>query len=165
MEGESIHIPTGLNLYIDVDSTPILNLIIVEGELIIGPNETDSTHHRTFDAHYILVSHGRMQVGTEEFPYTSRLTITMHSMLHDPYLPLFGNKCIGLTNGILDMHGPVRTPTWTTLNTTAIAGSSQITLSVPVDWVAGEEIAIASTSFDGRDTDKRTIKSIDRTNA
>lgn len=60
MEGESIHIPTGLNLYMDIDSTPQLNLLIVEGELILAPNETDSTHHRTFDAHYILVSGGRM---------------------------------------------------------------------------------------------------------
>ena len=122
MEGESIHIPSGLNLYMDIDSTPILNLIIVEGELIIGPNTTDANHQRTFDAHYILVSYGRMQVGSEEFPYTSKLTITMHSSLTDPYLPLFGNKCIGLTHGILDMHGPVRTRTWTTLNFTAPAG-------------------------------------------
>lgn len=60
MEGESIHIPTGLNLYMDIDKTPELNLIIVEGELIIGPNETDPTHQRYFDAHYILVSNGKM---------------------------------------------------------------------------------------------------------
>jgi hypothetical protein len=163
--GESIHIPTGLNLYMDIDKTPELNLIIVEGELIIGPNATDPNHHRYFDAHYILVSRGKMQVGTEDFPYTSKITITMHSMLTDPYLPLFGNKCIGLTNGILDMHGPVRVPTWTTLNTTVEKGATTITLSVPVDWVAGEEIAIASTSFNGRETDKRTIVSIDKTNA
>jgi len=60
MEGESIHIPTGLNLYMDIDATPQLNLLIVEGELIIAPNDTDATHQRYFDAHYILVSNGRM---------------------------------------------------------------------------------------------------------
>jgi len=60
MEGESIHIPTGLNLYMDIDKTPKMNLIIVEGELIIGPNESDPNHQRYFDAHYILVSNGRM---------------------------------------------------------------------------------------------------------
>lgn len=88
----------------------------------------------------------------------------MHSMLHDPYLPLFGNKCIGLTNGILDMHGPVRVPTWTTMNTTSDIGATTITLSVEVDWVPGEQIAIASTSFNGREAEKRTIVSIDRSN-
>jgi len=85
-------------------------------------------------------------------------------MLKDPYLPLFGNKCIGLTNGILDMHGPVRVPTWTTMNTTSDVGATSITLSVAVDWVAGEEIAIASTSFNGREAEKRTIVSIDKSN-
>ena len=29
MEGESVSIPPGLNLYVDVDSTPVLNLVLV----------------------------------------------------------------------------------------------------------------------------------------
>jgi hypothetical protein len=29
MEGESVNIPPGLNLFVDVDSTPILNLVLV----------------------------------------------------------------------------------------------------------------------------------------
>jgi hypothetical protein len=147
----------------DIDSTPELNLLIVEGELILAPNDSDPSHHRTFDAHYILVSGGKMQVGTEDFRYTSKITITMHGTLTDPYLPLFGNKCIGLTNGILDMHGPIRTPTWTVLSETVNINATKITLNEQVDWVAGEEIAIASTSFDGREAEKRTIVSIDNT--
>jgi hypothetical protein len=113
----------------DMDSTPELNLLIVEGELIIAPHPTDATHQRTFDAHYILISGGSMQVGTEDFRYTSKITITMHGALADPYLPLFGNKCIGLTNGILDMHGPVRTPTWTVLSETSAINATTITLN------------------------------------
>jgi hypothetical protein len=34
LEMETIYIPTGLNLLVDVDSTPELNLIMVEGSLI-----------------------------------------------------------------------------------------------------------------------------------
>jgi cell migration-inducing and hyaluronan-binding protein len=34
-----------------------------------------------------------------------------------------------------------------------------------VDWVAGEQIAIASTGYNGREGEKKTIKSIDKTNA
>lgn len=33
-----------------------------------------------------------------------------------------------------------------------------------MDWVAGEEIAIATTSFNPREGEKRTIKAIDKTN-
>jgi len=63
---------------VDIDRSPILNAIICEGSLIFAPS-VDANHQRTFDAHYIFVRNGRMEVGTEEFPYTSKITITMHS--------------------------------------------------------------------------------------
>ena len=75
-----------------------------------------------------------MEVGTEEFPYTSRLTITMHSTKYDPQLPIFGNKVVAIMNGVLEMHGVPRNPTWTELSTTSLVGSSQITLIEAVDW-------------------------------
>jgi hypothetical protein len=65
MEGESIYVPKGLNLLVDVDSTPLLNAVVVEGSLIFAPHLTDNTHHRTFDARYVFVNGGRMEVGTE----------------------------------------------------------------------------------------------------
>lgn len=70
LEGESIHVPEGLNLYVDVDSTPELNLVMVEGSLIFAP-EADTSHERYFDARYIFLNNAYMEVGTEEFPYTS----------------------------------------------------------------------------------------------
>jgi hypothetical protein len=163
LEGESVYVPSGLNLLVDADSTPVLNAVIVEGSIIFAP-DTDPTHHRTFDAHYIFVNEGKMEVGTEEFPYTSRITITMHSDVSDPYLPIYGNKVIGVRYGTLDMHGPTRTPTWTELETTSEAGSNTITLKEAVDWVAGEEIAIAPTDFEARHAERRTIVSIDDSN-
>jgi len=60
-----------------------------------------------------------MEVGTEEFPYTSKITITMHSDLLDPYLPIYGNKVIACRFCTLDMHGIGREPAWTMLETTA----------------------------------------------
>ena len=44
MEMESIYVPTGLNLFVDVDWTPMLNTLIVEGSLIFAPHPTDPTH-------------------------------------------------------------------------------------------------------------------------
>lgn len=129
-----MYVPKGLNLLVDVDSTPLLNAIIVEGTIIFAPKDNDPTHLRTFDAKYIMVQKGRMEVGTEEFPYTSRIIITMHGKESDPYMPTYGNKVIGVRMGNLDMHGPVRTPTWTVMDQTALAGASTITLSVAVDW-------------------------------
>ena len=104
LEGESIHVPEGLNLYVDVDSTPELNLVMVEGSLIFAP-DSNPDHERFFDARYIFLNNAYMEVGTEEFPYTSQLTITMHGNISSPYLPIFGNKCIAVKHSTLDMHG------------------------------------------------------------
>jgi len=156
IEGESIYIPAGLNLLVDIDSAPHLNAVIVEGSLIFAP-DSDPNHERYFDANYIFVSGGLMEVGTEEFPYTSKITITMHSLLSDPYLPIYGNKVIGVRYGTLDMHGVVRDKTWTLLETTVEAGGNVIQLQEAVDWQPGEMIAIASTSYESREGEHRTI--------
>lgn len=112
MEGESVWVPEGLNLFVDIDRTPELNLVLVEGSIIFAP-DADPNHERFFDANFIFVHGGSMEVGTAEYPYTSKITITMHGHVKDPYIPIYGNKVLGVRWGTLDMHGPVRTPTWT----------------------------------------------------
>jgi hypothetical protein len=69
--GESVSIPKGQHLLVDVNP-PVLNAIIVEGSLIFAPN-ADPNHLATFDAHYIMINGGYMEVGTTEFPYTSKI--------------------------------------------------------------------------------------------
>lgn len=81
-----------------------------------------------------MINRGYMEVGTEKEPYTSKLQITMKSIVSDPYIPLYGNKVIGVRFGTLEMHGVKRDVTWTRLAKTAQAGDDQITLVEPVDW-------------------------------
>ena len=88
----------------------------------------------------------------------------MHSDLLDPYLPIYGNKVIGCRFCELDMHGPERIPTWTMMEETAEVGATTITLKQAVDWQVGELIGVASTDFNGRHAEKRSILAIDRTN-
>jgi hypothetical protein len=163
LEGEAVHIPAGMNLLVDVDSTPLLSFVTVEGSIIFAP-DADPNHERTFDAHYVMVRGGYFEAGTEDFPYTSKLTITMHSTVDDPYLPIYGNKVIGVRFGQIELHGVPRPITWTDLKETVEAGGTQITLNdqngVPLDWVAGEKIVIASTDYEGRHAEQRTIVSI-----
>jgi len=166
--GEAVNIPKGLHLLVDIDATPVLSFVNVEGSLIFAP-DSDPNHHRTFNAHYILVKGGYMEVGTENHRYTSKLTITMHSSKYDANLPIFGNKVIGVHYGTLEMHGVKRSHTWTDLKQTAEAGANSIVLNditggVPLDWQVGEEIVIASTDFNGRNAEQRTIASISNSN-
>jgi len=125
MEGETIVVPKGFNLLFDIDESPKLNAVIVQGAIIFPPDQK-ADHLRTFDAHYIFIDGGRMEMGTAEHPYTSKLTMTMHSSITSPYIPIYGNKCIGLRFGTLDMHGVEKTPTWSTLEKTVERGATSI---------------------------------------
>lgn len=158
-----IYIPQGLSLLVDVDSTPILSAVVVEGALIFPP-DPNPNHLRTFDANYVLVRAGYLEAGTEQFPYTSKLVITMHSNRSSPELPIFGNKVIAMYNGVLDLHGVPRVPTWTSLETTANIGDVNITLMRDVDWQVNEKIVIAPTGYYNDEVDERIIIAVDRTN-
>jgi len=163
VDGESIWVPKGMNLYVDIDTSPMLNALIVEGSLIFEPS-TDVNHMRTFDSYYIFVHKGSMEVGTEEFPYTSKIVFTMYGDLYSPYIPTYGNKVIGVRKGVLDMHGAERTPTWTQMASTAAPGDTQITLDQEVDWTVGDHIAIAPSSYERTEYEKRHIVKVDKSN-
>ena len=74
----------------------------------------------TFDAYYLICMQGRVQIGTLQKPFLSKLVITMHGRKWFPkQLPEFGNKVWAFHMGVLDMHGKPRQFTWTVLTKTA----------------------------------------------
>jgi hypothetical protein len=161
VDGESVAVGAGLNLLVDIDVSPVLNAILLDGGSLIFPSvDNDPDHHRQFDANIIFVQNGYIEAGTEEEPYLSKLTITMHGKKYDPYVPTYGNKCIGVRWATIDIHGIPRTPTWTSLETTAAAGENTIQLIEPVDWKVGEVIIITSTDFDRGHAEKKTITAV-----
>lgn len=101
-----------------------------------------------------------MEVGTEEFPYTSKITITMHGSISDPYIPIYGNKVIGCRFCTLDMHGIERSVVWTYLESTVERGGSVMTLAEAVDWQVGEQIGVAPTGFNSREGEHRFITAV-----
>ena len=67
VDGESVAVSKGVNLLFDLDSSPKLNAVIVDGgSLIFAPHPTDPTHQRTFDAHYVFINNGAFEAGTED---------------------------------------------------------------------------------------------------
>jgi len=123
LEGESVVVSKGVNLIVDIDRPPNLQLVIVYGSLIFLPDASE-THQRFFDARYIYVKKGKFEVGTEAHPYTSKITITLHGNINDPYMPIYGNKVLALDKGILEMHGVARNPTWSQMSETSNKGST-----------------------------------------
>merc|ERR1719230_2446577 len=50
------------------------------------------------------------------------------------------------------------------MESTVEAGSSTIQLHEAVNWVVGDEVSVASTSYNPREGERRFISAIDRTN-
>lgn len=71
----------------------------------------------------------------------------MYGGYFDKHLPMLGNKVIGCRNCKFNMHGRVR-KTWTQVESTILPGAITFKVIQPVDWVAGQKIAVAATSYD-----------------
>ena len=72
-----------------------------------------------------------------------------------------GDRGIMVAGGTLNLHGD-RTNTWTKLASTAEAGSSSTieVLNAAQGWRAGDMIVLASTDFDPRQAEQRSISAI-----
>ena len=154
-EGETVHIPAGMNLILD-QATPLLQAILIEGSLIV-----EDIPGITIDAYYIFVYGGSLTIGTEDEPFLNDLTITMHGDRNSPSLPSYGNKFIAVRNGVLDIHGKPRTPSWSILDSTALAGATFILLQDEVDWVENDQIVLATTSYDLEESETVLVDYVD----
>ena len=152
-EGDSVSIPAGQTILLDV-SPPKLKAIIIEGALIFDDANID------LHCDYIIIRNGRLQIGTWENPIQNKISVTLYGTKDSPQLPTFGNKVIAMMEGILDIHGKPRSHTWTMLESTANVGDTSIVVQGSVDWAIGEEIVIASTDHDHYQSEARTIATV-----
>lgn len=142
IEGDAVYVPQGMVLMVD-QSTPKVKIIIVEGTLTFADEA-----EMTVQAEIIMVNYGTFQIGTEDYPYRNKLTIILYGGYYDRQIPVFGNKVIGCHACQFDIHGKPRIRTWTELSDTITAGSNTVKLMDAVDWTVGEQIVVASTSYD-----------------
>jgi hypothetical protein len=156
-DGETVQIPKGMTILLDTP-TAKLELLEIEGALI-ALDEADLT----LDAKWIFVKGGTFQVGTEDAPFTHRFTLTLHGDRSTPEIPIYGNKVLANREGILDLHGQARTKTWTSLASTVNVGATTLTVQDSVDWTVGEQIVVASTSFEHTEAEVRTITAVSGT--
>src|SRR5690606_5475698 len=103
---------------------------------------------------------GELQIGSEAEPYTRKATITLTDEIPGEDINTMGDRGIVLMGGRLTLHGD-RENAWTKLTGTAEAGSSRIEVLDAKGWRKGDEIVLASTDFDPRQAEKRTIAAVD----
>src|SRR6185369_3307600 len=106
-----------------------------------------------------IMVHGELQVGTEAKPFQHKATITLTDNVKNEQLMGMGDRGIMLSGGTLNLHG-TRTNAWTKLAKTADVGSNSIEVLNAAQWKVGDEIVLASTDYDPRQAERRTIAAI-----
>jgi G8 domain len=150
--GELVDIPKDKHVLLDV-SPPGLNGVTVHGKLSFS-DKSDLE----LTTEWIMV-YGELEVGTEAKPHTHKATITLTDNVKDEQLMGMGDRGIMVAGGTLNLHGD-RTNTWTKLASTAEAGSSSIEVLNAAQWRVGDVIVLASTDFDPRQAERRSISAI-----
>ncbi|XP_036421459.1 fibrocystin-L-like [Colossoma macropomum] len=172
-EGANVVIPAGIWMILDI-VIPSLNKLTVVGVLEIPDtmNSTSSSlpEYRSvvLNATYISIQGGRLIAGSSDQPFRGDLQIILRGNRTTPEWPLSngqnqGSKVLGVF-GTLDLYGLPHNVYRTKLASTAQAGSNSISLQEPVDWQAGDEIVLSTTSYDPGQTETRTITAVTNNN-
>src|SRR5690606_36357224 len=107
-----------------------------------------------------IMLHGELQIGTEARPHTRKATITFtDNVKGEDIMAGMGDRGIMISGGTLNLHGDQKNA-WTKLAATAQAGSTAIQVLDASGWEVGDQIVLASTDFDARQAEKRTITAI-----
>ncbi len=156
--GDKVTIARGKSVLLDV-SPPALNGLTVDGKLSFADNAD-----LELTTEWIML-HGELEIGTEARPHTRKATITFTNNVKDEDISGTGgttdrvDRGIMLMGGTLNLHGD-RTNTWSKLAQTAAAGSNSIQVLDATGWRVGDEVVLASTDFDPRQAERRTITAI-----
>ncbi len=151
--GDKVTIGRDRNVVLDV-SPPALGGLSIDGKLSFADNAD-----LELSTEWIMV-HGELAIGTEARPYTRKATITLtDNVKGEDVMAGMGDRGIMLSGGTLNLHGD-RTNTWTKLAATANAGATSIQVLNASQWRVGDEIVLASTDFNPRQAERRTIAAV-----
>ena len=153
----AVSIDRNVNVVLDV-APPALRSLTINGKLSFTDNKDVE-----LSTEWIML-HGELEIGTEVKPHTHKATITLtDNVKGEDFAGMGGtdrvDRGIMLMGGTLNLHGD-RKNTWTKLASTANAGSTSIQVLNASGWRVGDEIVLASTDFDPRQAERRTISTI-----
>jgi cell migration-inducing and hyaluronan-binding protein len=151
--GDAVTIPRDKEVVLDV-APPALRSLTVDGKLTFS-NERDLE----LMTDWIYLRGGELEIGTEARPHTRKATITLTDTVKGEDINTMGDRGIMMMRGTLSLHGD-RENAWTKLTQTAQKGSNRIEVLNAAGWRAGDEIVLASTDFDPRQAERRTVTAV-----
>ncbi len=152
-EGDAVTIGEGMDVILDV-SPPALRSLTINGKLSFS-DESDID----LVTEWIYVPGGELEIGTQASPHTRLATITLTDNVPGEDVNTMGDRGIMLMRGTLNLHGD-RENSWTKLSATAEKGATSIQVLDASDWRVGDEIVLASTDFNPRQAERRTITAV-----
>jgi hypothetical protein len=151
--GDAVTIPAGKEVVLDV-SPPALRSLTIEGKLSFADNRD-----LELTTEWIML-HGELAIGTAAKPHARKATITFtDNVKGENIMAGMGDRGLMISGGTLNLHGAT-TNSWTKLSATANAGATSIQVLDARGWKVGDEIVLASTDFDPRQAERRTIAAI-----
>jgi cell migration-inducing and hyaluronan-binding protein len=151
--GDKVTIAASQEVVLDV-SPPALAGLTINGKLSFA-----NTADLELITEWVML-HGELAIGSEATPHTRKATITLtDNVKNEDPMGGMGDRGIMISGGTLNLHGD-RTNSWTKLTKTAEAGSNSIEVLDAAGWRVGDEIVLASTDFDPRQAERRTISAI-----
>ena len=157
VEGDSVHIPAGFNVLLDV-SPPRLGAVMLEGDLTFDREQAELS----LDAEWIILNGGNLTVGTVDAPFPGKATITLHGHpTESQEMPVYGSKALGVRKGDLSLVGERKFPEWTRLVETARAGQSHIVVDgAATNWAAGDHLVLAPSSALPEEYDEVVVSAV-----
>jgi cell migration-inducing and hyaluronan-binding protein len=151
--GDAVTIGRDMDVLLDVDA-PGLRSLTIQGRMRFA-----DTRDTRLETEWIYVPGGELQIGTQASPYRHNASITLTDTVKGEDINTMGDRGIMMLGGTLNLHGD-RAHTWTKLAKTAKAGASSITVLDAKGWRKGDEIVLASTDFNPRQAERRTIVAV-----
>jgi cell migration-inducing and hyaluronan-binding protein len=151
--GDAVTIGSDMDVVLDVDA-PGLRSLTIQGKLSFS-DERDIS----LESEWIYVPGGELTVGTRANPYQHNASITLTDNVPGEDINTMGDRGIMLMRGTLNLHGN-RDHTWSKLSQTAEAGATSIQVLDAHGWNVGDEIVLASTDYNPRQAERRTITAI-----
>ena len=114
--------------------------------------------------HHFISGLGQLIIGYPDRPYPNNVLIQLVGNHTTKDLPItnslnLGSKALGVF-GNLNLYGKPIEVVWTSLSETMSVGASVLKVSDSVQWKAGNEIVVTTSSFEPRETEKFVIKSV-----
>jgi cell migration-inducing and hyaluronan-binding protein len=149
-EGDAVTIGKDQNVVLDV-SPPWLRSLTVKGKLSFS-----NARDLALETEWIYLAGGELDIGSEAHPHTRNAVITLTDNVKDENVNTMGDRGIMMLAGTLNLHGD-RKNSWTKLSATAKAGATRIQVLDASGWRKGDVIVLASTDYNPRQAEERTI--------